>query len=105
MLTRVNIILFRFICTNISTLTKQHGHEEINKLISQTLIVLNIFITYGDILLLSTTSYDELYYELIRLKDTFISLEKVIEKAIREDVSELRNRIVTVNEKLSGSDF
>ena len=105
MLTRVNIILFRFICTNISILTKQHGHEEINKLISQTLIVLNIFITYGDILLLSTTSYDELYYELIRLKDTFISLEKVIEKAIREDVSELRNRIVTVNEKLSGSDF
>lgn len=78
--------LLRFICTNFSALSKQHGAQEINQLISQALVVLNIFITYGDILLLSTTSYDELYYELIRLKDTFVLLEKHIEKSIRDDI-------------------
>ena len=71
----------------MTSLTKQHGASEVHQLVALALIVLNIFITFGDVLLLSTTSYDELYYELIRLKDTFSQLEKYIEKAIRDDVS------------------
>ena len=81
------IHLLRFVVSNISSLIRQHSIQDIHQLISQVLIVLNIFITYGDIVLLSTTSYDELYYELIRLKETFALLEKYIEKAIRDDVS------------------
>lgn len=80
------IHLLRFVVSNISSLSRQHSIQEIHQLISQVLIVLNIFITFGDIVLLSTTSYDELYYELIRLKETFALLEKYIEKAIRDDV-------------------
>ena len=77
----------RFVSSNVSSLIKQHGASEVHQLVAHALIVLNIFITFGDVLLLSTTSYDELYYELIRLKDTFAHLEKYIEKAIRDDVS------------------
>lgn len=95
----------RFICTNLSALTKQHGINEINQLISQALVVLNIFITYGDILLLSTTSYDELYYELIRLKDTFVLLEKHIEKSIRDDVSEIFLKLDFDIPTFSGAEF
>lgn len=80
------IHLIKFVSSNVSSLIKQHGASEVHQLVAHALIVLNIFITFGDVLLLSTTSYDELYYELIRLKDTFAHLEKYIEKAIRDDV-------------------
>ena len=51
---------------------------------------MNVFITHGDIILQTTTKYDELYYELIRLKSVFIQIENYIEKSLKNDVSILQ---------------
>lgn len=40
----------------------------------QTTVIFNLFITYGDTFLASPSSYDELYYELVRCHSTFDSL-------------------------------
>jgi hypothetical protein len=40
----------------------------------QTTVIFNLFITYGDTFLPSPSSYDELYYELVRCHSTFDSL-------------------------------
>ena len=37
-------------------------------------IIFNLFITYGDTFLPSPSSYDELYYELVRCHTTFDAL-------------------------------
>ena len=37
--------------------------------------ILNIFITFGDTFLPDPNSYDELYYELVRVRDTVHALE------------------------------
>ena len=42
--------------------------------ILQVIRLFNLFITYGDTFLPSPTTYDELYYELIRLRHLFDSL-------------------------------
>ena len=36
--------------------------------------IFNVFITYGDTFLPSASSYDELYYELVRCHQTFDNL-------------------------------
>ena len=41
---------------------------------SQIIVIFNLFITYGDTFLPSPSSYDELYYELVRCRSTFDSL-------------------------------
>jgi len=46
---------------------------------------MNVFITHGDIILQTTTKYDELYYELIRLKSVFIQIENYVEKSLKND--------------------
>ena len=43
-------------------------------LISQVIRLFNLFITYGDTFLPSPTAYDELYYELIRVRQLFDGL-------------------------------
>lgn len=42
--------------------------------ILQVIRLFNLFITYGDTFLPCPTTYDELYYELIRLRHLFDSL-------------------------------
>jgi hypothetical protein len=37
-------------------------------------VIFNLFITYGDTFLPSPSSYDELYYELVRCHTTFDAL-------------------------------
>jgi hypothetical protein len=37
-------------------------------------VIFNLFITYGDTFLPDPNSYDELYYELIRVRGTFDGL-------------------------------
>ena len=78
---------FRFITSNENSLVRQFSHQKINKLILSTLIIMNIFITYGDIILQTTLKYDELCYELIRLKSVFLQVENYIRKSIKADVS------------------
>ena len=38
---------------------------------------MNLFITYGDTFLPSPTSYDELYYEMIRNRTNFFNVQKL----------------------------
>ena len=40
----------------------------------QVTVIFNLFITYGDTFLPSPSSYDELYYELVRCHTTFDAL-------------------------------
>lgn len=44
--------------------------SETKALSSRIATILNFFITYGDTFLASPSDYDDLYYELIRLKPT-----------------------------------
>jgi hypothetical protein len=81
------IHLLRFITTNENSLIRQFSHQKINKIIVSALIIINTFITYGDIILQTTVKYDELYYELIRLKSVFDQIENYIRKSIKADVS------------------
>ena len=49
-------------------------------LISQVIRLFNLFITYGDTFLPSPTAYDELYYELIRVRQLFDGLYQLGER-------------------------
>jgi len=74
------IHLLRFITSNETTLLRQFSHAKVNRLIISALIIINIFITFGDIILQTTNKYDELYYELIRLKSVFLQVENYVKK-------------------------
>ncbi|GAB6024992.1 hypothetical protein CHUAL_010085 [Chamberlinius hualienensis] len=65
------INLLKFILTNETHLVKKLN---IFHIISQVINIFNLFITYGDTFLPSPTSYDELYYELIRMHQVFDNL-------------------------------
>lgn len=79
--------LLRFIGSNENSLLRQFSPQKLNKVILSALIIMNVFITHGDIILQTTTKYDELYYELIRLKSVFIQIENYVEKSLKNDVS------------------
>jgi len=74
------IHLLRFITSNETSLLRQFSHAKVNQLIISALIIINIFITFGDIILQTTHKYDELYYELIRLKSVFLHVEAYTNK-------------------------
>merc|ERR1719193_1174607 len=63
--------LVKFIVVNESTLIKKMN---VFSLCLQVSTIFNIFITYGDTFLPSASSYDELYYELVRCQDVFDNL-------------------------------
>lgn len=65
------INLVKFITSNESSLVKKMNVFSVTM---QVVIIFNLFITYGDTFLPSPSSYDELYYELVRCKGTFDSL-------------------------------
>lgn len=44
----------------------------------QAIDIFNIFITFGDSFLQSAEQYDRLFYEIIRLEDVFLGIEKFI---------------------------
>ena len=50
----------------------------------QIVNLFNLFITYGDTFLPSPTSYDELYYEMIRMHHVFESLYAMGKHAVLE---------------------
>lgn len=61
----------KFLLSNETVLTKT---SDIFSLASQVVNIFNLFITYGDTFLPSPTSYDELYYEIIRVHQIFDNL-------------------------------
>jgi hypothetical protein len=56
------------------------SHENVLGLADQVVTILNLFITYGDTFLPDPSSYDELYYELIRVHSTFDSLYDIAKR-------------------------
>merc|ERR1719402_159258 len=65
------IALVKFVVANESSLTKKIN---VFSVCHQVVTIFNVFITYGDTFLPSATSYDELYYELVRCHQTFDNL-------------------------------
>lgn len=80
------IHLLRFIAANETSLLRQFSPQKLNKVILSALVIINIFITHGDIILQTTTKYDELYYELIRLKSVFTQIENYVQKSLKNDI-------------------
>ncbi|KAK9721216.1 Armadillo-like helical domain-containing protein 3, C-terminal [Popillia japonica] len=62
------ITLLRFLVQNETNLTKKMNIFDLS---IQLVNILNLFITYGDTFLPTPGSYDELYYELIRMHQVF----------------------------------
>ncbi|XP_074640845.1 armadillo-like helical domain-containing protein 3 [Tubulanus polymorphus] len=63
--------LLKFLMSNETHLMKKHN---IFPIASQVVNIFNLFITYGDTFLPSPNSYDELYYEIIRMHQVFDNL-------------------------------
>ncbi|XP_015178117.1 PREDICTED: UPF0668 protein C10orf76 homolog isoform X1 [Polistes dominula] len=76
------INLLKFLTTHESHLIKKMN---IFPLAIQVANILNFFITYGDTFLSSSSSYDELFYEIIRMKLIFTNLNAM---ALRYSTSE-----------------
>ncbi|XP_049813161.1 armadillo-like helical domain-containing protein 3 [Schistocerca nitens] len=68
------ITLLKFVLANENHLAKKMN---IFHLTLQVLNIFNLFITYGDTFLPSPGSYDELYYELIRMQQVFENLHSM----------------------------
>lgn len=77
------INLLKFLTTHESHLVKKMN---IFPLAIQVVNILNLFITYGDTFLSSPSSYDELFYEIIRMRLIFTNLNAM---ALRYSTSEL----------------
>lgn len=65
------IALLKFLVTNESALLKRHN---IFIMAQQVVNIFNLFITFGDTFLPTPASYDQLYYELIRMHQVFDNL-------------------------------
>ncbi|XP_041979740.1 armadillo-like helical domain-containing protein 3 [Aricia agestis] len=65
------IALLKFLVANETTLLKRHN---IFVMAQQVVNIFNLFITFGDTFLPTPASYDQLYYELIRMHQVFDNL-------------------------------
>lgn len=71
------INLIKFILSNESTVFGR-WKKGIFALFTLVVNIFNMFITFGDTFLPTPTSYDELYYEIIRLHQVFHTLENFV---------------------------
>ncbi|XP_059152994.1 armadillo-like helical domain-containing protein 3 [Physella acuta] len=76
------INLLKFLLANESQLVKK---QNIFHLASKVVNIFNLFVTYGDTFLPNPTSYDELYYEIIRMHQIF---DNVYSMALRYAAAE-----------------
>ncbi|CAH0719983.1 unnamed protein product, partial [Brenthis ino] len=65
------IALLKFLVTNETVLLRRHN---IFIMAQQVVNIFNLFITFGDTFLPTPASYDQLYYELIRMHQVFDNL-------------------------------
>ncbi|ELU05457.1 hypothetical protein CAPTEDRAFT_224372 [Capitella teleta] len=93
------INLLKFVMSNESHLLKKH---DIFHLSSQMVNIFNLFITFGDTFLPNPSSYDELYYEIIRMHQVFDNLYSMAlrytttEGQWKESAVKLTNTLVNV---------
>lgn len=93
------ISLLKFLLSRESDFVKKHN---IFQLASQVVNILNLFITYGDTFLPSPGSYDELYYEVIRMHQVFDSMYSMAlryasgDSQWKDSAAKLSNHLVNV---------
>lgn len=93
------ISLLKFLLHHESDLVQQHN---IFQLASQVVNIFNLFITYGDTFLPSASSYDQLYYEVIRMHQVFDGMYSMAlrytsgEVQWKESAAKLTNHLVNV---------
>lgn len=93
------INLLKFILSHESHLVKKHN---IFHICSRIVNIFNLFITYGDTFLPNPNSYDELYYEVIRMHQVFDNLYSMAlrytssEGDYKESAARLTNHLVNV---------
>ncbi|RZF43949.1 hypothetical protein LSTR_LSTR006757 [Laodelphax striatellus] len=98
------ITLLKFILTNETHLVKKMN---IFMLSLQVVNIFNLFITYGDTFLPSPSSYDELYYEIIRMHQVFDNIYSVafrystIEGEYKDTALRLTNSLINVRAIIS----
>eukprot|EP00029_Vermamoeba_vermiformis_P014623 TRINITY_DN9734_c0_g1_i1.p1 TRINITY_DN9734_c0_g1~~TRINITY_DN9734_c0_g1_i1.p1 ORF type:complete len:709 (-),score=152.98 TRINITY_DN9734_c0_g1_i1:40-2166(-) len=56
------------------------GHTESLVMCAKMVIILNMFITFGDILLPNSVDYDDLYYEMIRCRGDLLKFYEAVEQ-------------------------
>ncbi|XP_064465666.1 armadillo-like helical domain-containing protein 3 isoform X2 [Ornithodoros turicata] len=93
------ISLLKFLVHHETDVVQQHN---IFQLASQVVNIFNLFITYGDTFLPTAGSYDELYYEVIRMHHVFDSMYSMAlrytsgELQWKESAAKLTNHLVNV---------
>ncbi|KAL8615809.1 hypothetical protein ACOMHN_048517 [Nucella lapillus] len=93
------INLLKFLLSNETQLAKKHN---IFHLCSKIVNVFNLFITYGDTFLPNPNSYDELYYEIIHMHQTFGNLYSMAlrytttENEHKDSAARLTNHLVNI---------
>ncbi|RUS72061.1 hypothetical protein EGW08_020176, partial [Elysia chlorotica] len=80
------INLLKFLLSHEAHLVKKHN---IFHLASKVVNVFNLFVTYGDTFLPNPTSYDELYYEIIRMHQIF---DNIYSMALRYTTTESEHK-------------
>ncbi|XP_011496026.1 PREDICTED: UPF0668 protein C10orf76 homolog [Ceratosolen solmsi marchali] len=93
----VLINLLKFLSSNESFLIKQIN---IFSLASEVVNILNIFITYGDMFLLSPNTYDEFFYEIIRMKSIFIDLNALALRYSHNEIYEHKESAMKLTSSL-----
>ncbi|KAK3095335.1 hypothetical protein FSP39_013357 [Pinctada imbricata] len=94
------INLLKFLLSNESHLIKKQNN--IFHLASKIVNIFNLFITYGDTFLPNPNSYDELYYEIIRMHQVFDNLYSMAlryttnEGDSKESAARLTNHLVNI---------
>ncbi|KAL5022372.1 hypothetical protein ScPMuIL_001527 [Solemya velum] len=93
------INLLKFILSHESHLVKKHN---VFHVASKIVNIFNLFITYGDTFLPNPTSYDELYYEIIRMHQVFDNLYSMalryttVEGDNKDSAARLTNHLVNI---------
>ncbi|XP_050395850.1 armadillo-like helical domain-containing protein 3 [Patella vulgata] len=93
------INLLKFVMSHETALIKKH---DIFILSSKVVNVFNLFVTYGDTFLPNPNSYDELYYEIIRMHQVFDNLYSMAlrytttEGEYKDSAARLTNNLVNV---------
>ncbi|GFS10796.1 UPF0668 protein C10orf76 homolog [Elysia marginata] len=93
------INLLKFLLSHEAQLVKKHN---IFHLASKVVNVFNLFVTYGDTFLPNPTSYDELYYEIIRMHQIFDNIYSMAlrytttESEYKDSAAKLINHLVNI---------
>ncbi|CAG0882153.1 unnamed protein product [Cyprideis torosa] len=71
------IAFLKFLSVNEAVISRRHN---VFDLMHPAISIFNLFITYGDTILSSPSAYDDLYYELVRMRSVFSGVQTLAER-------------------------